>query len=69
MVHIPSEYNFTDILSKHWSYGDCYKRLLKPLFHHVGDTYGLFQLDKPQFYDNKYSEDENISLVLIDGEY
>ena len=44
--HIPSKDNVADIVTKHWSYGSVYKRLLKPIFHHKGDTSSLFVDDE-----------------------
>ena len=40
--HIPSKDNMSDILSKHWGYGDVYRSTLKPLFHHSGNTADLY---------------------------
>ena len=40
--HVPSEDNLADIVTKHWSYAGVYKRLLKPIFHYVGDTSTLY---------------------------
>jgi hypothetical protein len=40
--HVPSEDNLADIVTKHWSYSGVYKRLLKPIFHYVGNTSTLY---------------------------
>ena len=36
--HIPSKYNLTNILSKHWSHQASYENLVKPLLHFHGDA-------------------------------
>ena len=42
--HIRSESNIADVLTKHWSKNSVYQ-LLKPIFHHVGNTATLFEDD------------------------
>ena len=42
MQHIASKYNFSDILTKHWSYQGTYHELIQPVFHHAGNTASLF---------------------------
>lgn len=32
--HLNSQWNVTDVLSKHWSHQACYRRLIKPLSNH-----------------------------------
>ena len=43
MVHIPSEFNPSDILTKHWSYQASYENILRPLFHCVGNAKDLWE--------------------------
>ena len=40
--HIASEWNFSDILTKNWSYQSSYHELIQPVFHHSGNTAALF---------------------------
>ena len=42
MQHIASEWNFSDILTKNWSYQSSYRELIQPVFHHSGNTAALF---------------------------
>ena len=42
LQHIASEWNFADILTKHWAYQACYNELIQPVFHHPGNTAALF---------------------------
>ena len=37
-----SEWNFADILTKHWAYQSSYRELIQPVFHHSGNTVALF---------------------------
>lgn len=58
--HLISSSNLADILTKHWSHNSVYN-LLKPLFHHVGNTAQLYIDDSPECLDNIIQTD--------DGEY
>ena len=40
-----SKWNFSDILTKHWSYQSSYYELIYPAFHHAGNTAALFLED------------------------
>ena len=40
--HIASDYNFADILTKHWIYQGTYKELIQPIFYHERNTAALF---------------------------
>ena len=40
--HIASGWNFSDILTKNWSYQSSYRELIQPVFHHAGNTAALF---------------------------
>ena len=42
LQHIASEWNFSDILTKNWSYQSSYQELIQPVFHHAGNTAALF---------------------------
>ena len=39
---IISRWNFSDILTKHWSYQSSYHELTHPVFHHAGNTAAMF---------------------------
>ena len=54
MNHLPSEFKFADILSKHWGYQNSYDMLLKPIFHHIGNVGSLINWDVPRYNDDKY---------------
>ena len=45
LQHLASEWNFADILTKNWSYQSSYHELIKPVFHHSGNTAALFLND------------------------
>ena len=42
MQLIASEWIFSNILTKHWSYQSSYHKLIRLAFHHVGNTTALF---------------------------
>ena len=42
MLHIDTNYNFADILTRHWGYQGTYYYLIQPFFHHEGNTAALF---------------------------
>ena len=42
---VASKRNFSDILTKHWSYQSSYHELIYPVFHHAGNTAALFLND------------------------
>ena len=42
LQHIASEWNFANILTKHWAYQNSYHELIQPVFHHPGNTAALF---------------------------
>ena len=42
LQHLSSKWNFTDILTKNWSYQSSYYELTQPVFHHFGNTASLF---------------------------
>ena len=50
MHHLTSTSNAADILTKHWSHGFVYN-LLKPIFHHTGNTASLYEDDCPNCLD------------------
>lgn len=51
LYHIRSENNLADILTKHWSHNSVYN-LLRPIFHHVGNTAELYTDDTPGCLDS-----------------
>ena len=50
--HIKSSNNLADVLTKHWSHSSVYN-LLRPIFHHTGNTAALYTDDNPECLDNK----------------
>ena len=42
MQHIPPQFNASDILKKNWGYNSVWSSILKPIFHHAGNTASLF---------------------------
>ena len=53
--HIRLANNLADILTKHWSHGSFYS-LLKPVFHHAGNTASLYKDDTPGCLDHKVTK-------------
>ena len=64
MQHIRSEYNFADVLSKNWSHQSVYDLLLKPLFHHVGNTEDLFEHDTITPNPSRYDPEKHPILYI-----
>jgi hypothetical protein len=64
MHHIPSGDNVADVVSKHWSHASVYHSLLKPIFHHIGNTAKLYEDDSPGCLDGIISNPSD-----ADGEY
>tara|TARA_B110000008_G_scaffold176311_1_gene175861 strand:- start:127 stop:1134 length:1008 start_codon:yes stop_codon:yes gene_type:complete len=63
MHHLTSTSNAADILTKHWSHGSVYN-LLKPIFHHTGNTASLYEDDSPNCLDKLYKP-----TIQSNGEY
>ena len=42
LQHLASKWDFTDILTKNWSYQSSYHELIQPVFHHSGKIGALF---------------------------
>ena len=38
LIHIPSQFDASNILSKHWGYQSVWKNILQPIFHWSGYT-------------------------------
>lgn len=53
MHHVKSSDNLADILTKHWGHRSVYD-LLRPIFHHVGNTAKLFYDDSPDCWDDHF---------------
>ena len=51
--HISSPSNLADILTKHWSHSSVYN-LLRPVFHHLGNTAMLYIDDSPECLDRNF---------------
>jgi hypothetical protein len=51
--HLRSKNNLSDVLTKHWSHNSVYD-LLRPLFHHVGNTAKLYTDDSPGCLDTVF---------------
>ena len=62
--HLRSENNLSDILTKHWSHNSVYG-LLKPVFHHIGNTANLYIDDSPGCLD-KYITPSGSNTCLND---
>jgi hypothetical protein len=45
LMHIKSEFNCSDILTKHWGYSSVWQHILQPLFHYSGNTANLMYDD------------------------
>ena len=60
--HIPSNFNASDPLTKHWGYQSVWKTILQPLFHHQGDTRTLVN-DDTCLVDGSATIDEIISAL------
>ena len=56
LTHIPSADNISDVLSKHWGHGEVYNGILKPIFHHEGNTATLYENDDPLCLDERIQE-------------
>ena len=62
LQHIRSESNASDPLTKHWGYNSVWKLILRPLFHHVGDTRNLTEDDT--IYVDRSSTHEDLLNTL-----
>ena len=61
--HIPSSFNASDPLTKHWGYQSAvWKTILQPLLHHQGDTRSLVN-DDTYLVDGSATIDEIISAL------
>ena len=70
MNHLRSEFNVSDILSKHWGYQNSYDLLLKPIFHHhIGNVGSLIDHDILRYNDDIYDPMKypNVYLQLKTG--
>ena len=56
------KWNFSDILTKHWSYQSSYHELKYPAFHHAGNTVTLFLVD-PLEVDVSIAEGSIFSIL------
>ena len=65
LIHIKSEYNLADILTKHWGYQEVYHNLIQPIFHHAGNTATLFIDDTLEVDDTMGPDD----IIIIHGEW
>ena len=66
--HIKSEFNASDPLTKHWGYNSVYNNILRPIFHHTGNTATLMD-DDTIFVEQSISADEIVEIFTSDGEY
>ena len=46
LIHIASEFNASDILSKNWKYQASYEHILKPFLHYEGNVGNLYINDE-----------------------
>ena len=68
LQYLRSQYNAADPLTKHWGYNSVWKMILRPLFHHAGDTRNLVE-DDTATVDRSIDDDDLTSLISINGEY
>ena len=66
LVHIPSEFNASDVLSKHWGYQQVWKNILQPLLHFHGDFSNVIEDDDWKIKVTKILQH---LLLLKAGEY
>ena len=64
-----SEFNVSDILSKHWGYQNSYDLMLKQIFHHIGNVRSLIDHDVLRYIDDRYDpiKHPNVYLQLKTG--
>ena len=68
LMHIKSEYNCSDLLTKHWGYNVVWKHILQPLFHYAGNTANLMY-DDTLLVDTSIDESKLSSIFDEHGEY
>ena len=68
LMHIKSEYNCSDLLTKHWGYNVVWKHILQPLFHFAGNTANLMY-DDTLLVDISIDESKPSSIFDEHGEY
>ena len=68
LQHISSDYNASNILTKHWGYNVIWKTILRPLLHHQGDTRILTE-DDTALVDRSTSMEKIAIALTINGEY
>ena len=68
LMHIKSEYNCSDVLTKHWGYNVVWKHILQPLFHFAGNTANLMY-DDTLLVDTSIDESKLSSIFDEHGEY
>ena len=49
LIHIASEFNASDILSKYWEYQRLYDNILKPFLHYKGNIGNLYINNETDF--------------------
>ena len=64
ILHTELNYNFADVLTKHWSYQGTYYKLIQPVFHHKGNTAALF-LDDTLEVDAFIDDEEDTRLGIL----
>ena len=64
MLHIASQYNFADILTKHWSYQGTYHKIIQSVFYHEVNTAALF-LDDTLEVDASIDEEEGTKFGTL----
>ena len=68
-MHIKSEFNCSDVLTKHWGYNSVWQHILQPLFHYSGNTANLMYDDTLLVDTTPIDETEISSLFSKHGEY
>ena len=64
-MHIKSEFDCSDVLTKNWGYNTIWQHILKPLFHYAGNT-GNLMYDDTLLVD-VYIDDTILSFTINDN--
>ncbi len=65
LQHLKSEFNISDLVSKHWHYQTVYDTLLKPTFYYEGDTGHLIDSENDTLLDNHCDDIDTIVTIPV----
>ena len=65
LQHLKSEFNISDLVSKHWHYQSVYDTLLKPTFYYEGDTGHLIDSENDTLLDNHCDDIDTIVTTPV----